>query len=53
MPVRIVYEPEECIEEEIYDRSLPKMYRTEENVHKDEIRLETPDKNAVEICELT
>ena len=27
MPVKIAYEPEECIEEEICDRSLPKMYR--------------------------
>ena len=34
MPVRIAYEQEECIEEEICDRSLPKMYRAEESVHK-------------------
>ena len=34
MPVRIAYEQEECIEEEICDRSLPKMYRAEECVHK-------------------
>ena len=36
MPVRIAYEQEECIEEEICDRYLPKMYRAEESVHKDE-----------------
>ena len=33
MPVRIAYEQEECIEEEICDRSLPKMHRAEESVH--------------------
>ena len=49
MPVRIAYEKEGCIEEEICDRSLPKMYRTEESVHKDEIKLEIPEINAVEI----
>ena len=52
MPVRIVYEQEECIEEEICDRSLPKMYRAEESVHKDEIMLETPKINKVEINEI-
>ena len=52
MPVSIVYEKEECIEEEICDRHLPKMYRAEESVHKDEIRLETPEINAVEMNEL-
>ena len=41
MSVRIAYEQEECIEEEICNRSLPKMYRAEERVHKDEIRLKT------------
>ena len=29
-----------------------KMYRAEESVHKDEIKLETPEINAVEISEL-
>ena len=51
MPVRIAYEQEECIEE-ICDRSLPKMYRVEESVHKDEIWLERPKINTVEISEL-
>ena len=43
------------LEEEICDRSLPKlpkMYRAEESVHKDEIKLETPKINTVEINEL-
>ena len=52
MPVRIAYEQEDCIEEEICDRSLPKMYRAEESVYKDEKRLETPEINAVEISEM-
>ena len=52
IPVRIAYEQEGCIEEEICDRSLPKMYRAAESVHKDEIRVETPKINAVEISEL-
>ena len=52
MPVRIAYEQEACTEEEICDRSLPKMYRAEESVHKDEIKLEKPKINAVEIREL-
>ena len=51
MPVRIAYEQEGCIEEEICDRSLPKMYRAEESVHIDEIKLGTPKINAVEISE--
>ena len=46
MPMRIAYEQEEC------DRSLPKMYRAEESVLKDEITLETPEINTVEISKL-
>ena len=52
MPVRIACEQEEYIEGEICDWSLPKMYRAEESVHKDEIMLETPEINAVEISEM-
>ena len=52
MPVGIAYE-QECIDEEICDRSLPEMYRVEESLHKDEIMLETPEINAVEIGELS
>ena len=44
MPVRIACEQEECIEEEICDRSLPKLHRAEESVYKDEIELETTQK---------
>ena len=49
MPVRFVYEQEECIEEEICDVSLPKLYRAEESVHKNEVKLEIPETNAGEI----
>ena len=55
MSVRIAYEQEECMEEEIYNRSipkLPKMYRAEKSVHKDGKKLEIPKINAVEIHEL-
>ena len=52
MPLRIAYEQQECKEEEICDRSLSKMYRAEESVHKDEVKLETSKINAVEISEL-
>ena len=37
------------LEEEICNMSLPKLSRAEENVHKDEIKLETPKINAIEI----
>ena len=52
MPVRIAYQQEECIEEDVCDRSLPKIYRAAESVHKDEIKLETPKINAVKISEI-
>ena len=45
MPVRIACEQEECVDEEIGDMSLPKLpklYRAEESVHTDEMKLETP-----------
>ena len=42
MSVRIAYEQEECIEEKICDRFLPEIYRAEESVYKDEIKLEIP-----------
>ena len=50
--VRIAYEQEECIEEEIFDMSFPILYRAEESVHTYEIKLKTPKMNAVEINEL-
>ena len=52
MPVRITYDQEECIEEEICDMSLPEMYSTEESIHTAELRLETPIINEVEINEI-
>ena len=55
MTVRIAYEQEESIEEENCNRSLlklPKLYRAEENVHKDKMKIETHKINAVEISEL-
>ena len=47
MPVRTAWEKEEYIEEEICNMSVPKLYRAEEGIHKDEIKLETPKINAV------
>ena len=52
IPVRVAYEQEECIKEEISDVSLPEMYSTEESVHTGELKLETPKINAVEINEV-
>ena len=52
IPVRVAYEKEECIKEEISDMILPEMYTTEVRIHKDELKLEMPKINAVEICEM-
>ena len=52
IPVRIAYDQEECIEEEICDMSLPEMYSAEESIHTDKLRLETPIINEVEINEI-
>ena len=52
MSMRIACKREECIEEEICDMSLPKSYNVEENVHNDEVQLETPKINVVEISAL-
>ena len=38
-------------EEEVCNMSLPKLSRAEESVHEDEIKLETPKINAIEINE--
>ena len=51
-PVRIACEQEEFIEEEICNVSLPKSYEVEENVHKNEVKLEMPEINVVDIKEL-
>ena len=39
------------LEEEVCDMSLPKLSRAEESVHEDEIKLEAPKINAIEINE--
>ena len=52
MSMRIACEQEEYIEEEICNMSLPKSYIVEESVHKNEVKLEIPETNAVEICAL-
>ena len=52
MPVRIAYDQEECIEEEICDLSLPEMYWAEDSMHTDKLMLETPIINEVEINEI-
>ena len=45
-------EQEECVEKEICDMSLPKLFKAEESVHTDEIELKLPEVNALEIKEL-
>ena len=53
--VRIACDQEECMEEEVCDTlllELPKLYKAQESVHKDEVQLETPKINAVEISAL-
>ena len=54
MPVRMTCEQEECIEEEIFIRSLPELpelSKAQESIHKDDIQLETPKVNTTEISE--
>ena len=55
MPVKKSCEQEECIEEEIFIRSLPKfpeLCKAEASIHKDDIQLETPKVNMTKISEL-
>ena len=52
IPVRIACEQEEFIEEEICNVSLPKLYKVKESVHKNEVKLEMPQINVVEINEM-
>ena len=52
MPIRTACEQEECIEEEIFMRSLPELCKAQESIHKDDIHLETPKVNTTEISEL-
>ena len=53
MPIKIACEQEECVDEEICDMSLPKLYRAEESVPKNEVKLEIPETNAVKISALS
>ena len=55
MPVKTSCEQEECIEEEIFIRSLPELpefCKAEASIHEDDIQLETPKVNTTEICKL-
>ena len=55
MPVKTPCEQEECIEEEIFIRSLPELpelCKAEANIHEDDIQLETLKVNTTEISEL-
>ena len=52
MPVRMACEQEDCIEEEIFIRSLPELCKAQKGVHKGDIQLETPKVNTTEISEL-
>ena len=49
MSTRIACEQEECIPEEICNMSLPKLYKVDKSVHKNEVKLEIPETNVVEI----
>ena len=52
IPVRIAYGHEECIKEEISDVSLPEMCSAEGKLHTDELKLQAPKINIVEISEM-
>ena len=49
MPVKTSCEQEECIEEEIFIRSLSELCKVGASIHKDDIQLETPKVNTTEI----
>ena len=53
--VSMACEQEEFTKEEISDRSLselPELYKAQESIHKDDIQLETPRENTMEVSEL-
>ena len=52
MPVETFYEQEECVEMKTCDVSLSKLFKAKESVHTDEIELEMPKINEVEVREL-
>ena len=49
----VVYEQEECVEMKICDVSLPKLFKATESVHANEIKLEMPKINEVEVRDFT
>ena len=49
MPVKTSCEQEECVEMKTCNMSLPELFKAEESVHTDEMELENPEINAVEI----
>ena len=52
MPVETSCEQEECVEMKTCNVSLPKLFKSEEIVHTNEIELEMPKINEVEVKEL-
>ena len=52
MPVETSCEQEECAEMKTCNVSLPKLFKSEERVHTNEIELEIPKINEVEVKEL-
>ena len=50
--VRMACKQEECIEKEIFDRSLPELCKPQDSIHKDDIQLETPRVYTMEVSEL-
>ena len=43
---------EQCMQEEVRDIILPEMYSADGKIHTDDLKLETPKINAVEISEM-
>ena len=50
--VAIEQEIEECIEKVVSEMTLPEMFSTDVKIHTDELKLEMPKINAVEICKM-
>ena len=51
----MAFEQKECMQEEVWDKllpELPELYRAQESIHKEEVQLETPKINVVEISTL-
>ena len=52
MLVETSYEQEECVEMNPCDMSLPELFKAKESAHTDEIELEMPEINELEVKEL-